>query len=211
MFGYGIPIYVNIEYPWTWHGVKPNPPFVPEDDPNNTVNSYRRNFNVPHDWANRRVLLTFDGVNSFFFVWLNGEKVGFGKDSRTPVEFDITQYLKAGDNLLAVENFRWSDGSYLEDQDMWRLSGIFRDVYLWSPPNVHLRDFEVKTELDAEYHDAQIKGTAQLVNYGQTLANVTVQADLVAPDGQTVLSSSAEKNIGAGEEKELVSSVAAFD
>ncbi len=146
--GYGIPIYVNIRYPWTWQGVKPNPPFVPEDDPNNTVNAYRRQFTVPRDWAGRRVFLTFDGVNSFFYLWINGQKVGLGKDSRTPVEFDITPYLAPGENLLAVENFRWCDGSYLEDQDMWRMSGIFRDVYLWSPPNVHIRDLEVKTDLD---------------------------------------------------------------
>ena len=92
--GYGIPIYVNIRYPWAWQ-VQPTPPFVPEDDPNNTVNSYRRTFNVPKDWSGRRVFLTFDGVNSFFFLWINGKKVGMGKDSRTPVEFDITQYLQA--------------------------------------------------------------------------------------------------------------------
>src|ERR1039457_5223711 len=151
-----LPIYVNIQYPWTWHGVKPNPPLVPEDDPNNTVNSYRRKFTVPGDWAGRHVLLTFDGVNSFFYLWINGQKVGLGKDSRTPVEFDITQYLRPGENLLAVENFRWSDGSYLEDQDMWRLSGIFRDVYLWSPPKVHIRDLEVKTDLDGQYRDATL-------------------------------------------------------
>jgi len=116
--GLRVPIYVNIRYPWTWHGVEPNPPFVPEDDPNNTVNSYRREFEVPQDWKGRRVLLTFDGVNSFFQLWVNGEKVGLGKDSRTPVEFDITAFVKPGKNLLAVENFRWCDGSYLEDQDM---------------------------------------------------------------------------------------------
>ena len=88
----------------------------------------------PKDWAGRRVFLTFDGVNSFFYLWVNGQKVGMGKDSRTPVEFDITQYLKPGENLLAVENFRWCDGSYLEDQDFWRMSGIFRDVYLGRRP-----------------------------------------------------------------------------
>ena len=131
--GYGIPIYVNYHFPWRqlW-----TPPSVPGDDPNNSVNAYRRTFEVPKAWDGRRVLLTFDGVNSFFDLWINGRKVGMGKDSRTPVEFDITKFIQPGNNLLALENFRWSDGSYLEDQDMWRLSGIFRDVYLWSPPNV---------------------------------------------------------------------------
>ncbi len=96
------------------------------------------------------MFLTFDGVNSFFYLWINGEKVGMGKDSRTPVEFDITKYLKPGKNLIAVENFRWCDGSYLEDQDFWRMSGIFRDVYLWSAPVQHVRDLEVKTDFDAQ-------------------------------------------------------------
>src|SRR5262249_55228057 len=98
--GYGVPIYVNIRYPWTWHGLQPNPQFVDEDDTNNTLNSYRHVFSVPKEWAGRRVLMTFDGVNSFFYLWINGQKVGLGKDSRTPVEFDITKYLQPGENLV---------------------------------------------------------------------------------------------------------------
>ena len=191
MSGYGIPIYVNIRYPWTWHGKEPNPPFIPEDEPNNTINSYRRTFTVPSDWSGRHVLLTFDGVNSFFFLWINGQKVGFGKDSRTPTEFDITTYLVPGENLLAVENFRWSDGSYLEDQDMWRMSGIFRDVYLWSPPEVHIRDLEVKTELDSAYRDAQLVVNAEITNYGNKLQNVSIRTQLLDPSGKTVISPSA--------------------
>jgi beta-galactosidase len=142
--GYGIPIYVNIPYPWP----KPwAPPFTPDDDPNNTVNSYRRTFDLPAEWNGRRIFITFDGVNSFFYLWINGRKVGLGKDARTPVEFDITKYVEPGKkNLIAVENFRWCDGSYLEDQDFWRMSGIFRDVYLWSAPQMHIRDFEVKAD-----------------------------------------------------------------
>jgi beta-galactosidase len=200
LFGYGIPIYVNITYPWTWHGTPPNPPFIPLTDPNNTVNAYRRTFEVPKDWAGRHVFLTFDGVNSFFDLWINGQKTGMGKDSRTPVEFDITSYLKPGRNLIAVENFRWSDGSYLEDQDMWRLSGIFRDVYLWSPPNVHVRDLDVQTDLDDQYRDATVQGRARLVNYAQEPANVVIHVELIGPAGDTVLSQSTEKSLGAGEE-----------
>ncbi len=200
MLGYGIPIYVNIQYPWTWHGVKPNPPVVPEDDPNNTVNSYRHTFTVPSEWSGRRVFLTFDGVNSFFFLWLNGQKVGVGKDSRTPVEFDITEYLKPGQNLLAVENLRWSDGSYLEDQDMWRMSGIFRDVYLWSPPNVHIRDLENRVEFDDQYQNAEVHGTLKLVNYGKETATVVLHPTLFDPQGNEVMSPRVEKTVGAGEE-----------
>ncbi len=200
MFGYGIPIYVNIRYPWTWHGVKPNPPFVPEDDPNNTVNSYRRTFSVPNEWSGRHVFLTFDGVNSFFCLWINGQKVGLGKDSRTPVEFDITGFLKPGENLIALENFRWSDGSYLEDQDMWRMSGIFRDVYLWSPPNVHIRDLENRVDFDDQYQNAEVHGTLHLVNYGKDAATVVLHPTLFDPSGNEVMSPQVEKTIGAGEE-----------
>jgi beta-galactosidase len=202
MHGYGVPIYVNIKYPWTWHGVNPNPPFVPEDDPNNTVNSYRREFDVPQDWNGRRILLTFDGVNSFFHLWINGEKVGLGKDSRTPVEFDITAFVKPGRNLLAVENFRWCDGSYLEDQDMWRLSGIFRDVYLWSPPDVHIRDFQVKTELDAQYRDAELRVELKLDNAGGATGAATVEAELFDAQGKSVAGLAMQKlDVGAGQEK----------
>jgi len=183
MHGHGIPIYVNIRYPWPepW-----NPPEVPRDDPNNTVNQYRREFTVPRSWEGRRVLLTFDGVNSGFQVWVNGHWVGLGKDSRTPVEFDITPYVKPGRNLLAVENYRWCDASYLEDQDFWRLSGIFRDVYLWSPPKVHIRDFEVRTDLDEAYRDAMLTVTVEVENHTDHTAPVTAGLELLDPNGRAV-------------------------
>lgn len=182
--GYGIPIYVNIPYPWR----KPwTPPLVPGDDPNNTINYYRKNFTVPKDWDGRPVFITFDGVNSFFYLWVNGQKVGFGKDSRTPVEFDITQYLRPGENTLAVENFRWCDGSYLEDQDFWRMSGIFRDVYLWSPPELHIQDFEIKTHLDETYTTATFKVAVSVVNYGSKEAVATVEARLLDAAGKVFL------------------------
>ena len=129
-----------------------DPPNIPAD--NNPVGSYRRRFTVPAAWAGRDVFLTFDGVESAFYLWVNGERVGYSEDSRTPAEFDITKYLKAGENLLAVEVYRWCDGSYLEDQDFWRLSGIFRDVTLWSAGPLHVRDLEIRTDLDAAYKDA---------------------------------------------------------
>lgn len=181
--GYGIPIYVNIPYPWP----KPwRPPLVPADDPNNTVNSYRRPFTVPAAWAGRPVLLTFDGVNSFCQVWVNGHFVGMGKDSRTPLEFDLTPFLVPGENMLAVENFRWCDGSYLEDQDFWRLSGIFRDVYLWSPPEVHIRDFEVQTDLDARYRDATLQVNLKITNYTRRPRALFLEATLLDPAGRPV-------------------------
>jgi beta-galactosidase len=200
MEGYGIPIYVNITYPWAWGGKQPEPPFIPIADRNNTVNSYRHSFTLPTAWKGRRVFLTFDGVNSFFSLWVNGQKVGVGKDSRTPVEFDLTAYLKPGQNLIAVENFRWCDGSYLEDQDMWRMSGIFRDVYLWSPPNLHVRDLEVKTDLDAEYRGAQLTGKAHLVNYGTQDATLSVRVQLLDPAGQMVFDEKEQTTVPAGRE-----------
>ncbi|HTJ00206.1 MAG TPA: glycoside hydrolase family 2 TIM barrel-domain containing protein [Dongiaceae bacterium] len=184
MFGHGIPIYVNIRFPWLEE--PPTPPVVPDNDPNNTVNSYRRTFEVPSNWAGRRVFVTFDGVNSFFQLWVNGQKVGLGKDSRTPVEFDLTPYVKPGKNLIAVENFRWCDGSYLEDQDMWRLSGIFRDVYLWSAPDLHMRDVQVNTDLDAQYRDATLRVAVQLRNYAAAEAPAQVQAELLDARGRRV-------------------------
>ncbi|HKL23013.1 MAG TPA: hypothetical protein VJ904_14500, partial [Tichowtungia sp.] len=123
--GYGIPIYSNVKYPF-----EKNAPVI--DAEINPVGSYRRTFEVPADWSGRKTLLTFDGVNSAFYLWVNGQKVGYSQGSRTPAEFDITKFLQPGINLLAVEVYRWCDGSYLEDQDFWRLAGIFRDVYLTS-------------------------------------------------------------------------------
>ncbi|NJB85854.1 beta-galactosidase [Lewinella marina] len=139
--GHGTPIYTNITYPFP-----ANPPFIDHD--HNPVGSYRRNFTVPADWAGQEIYLHFGGVSSAFYVWVNGERVGYSEGSKTPAEFRITHYLRPGENTLAVEVYRWSDGSYLEDQDFWRLSGIDRDVYLYATPKVTLRDFRVVASLD---------------------------------------------------------------
>ena len=127
MQGFGIPIYSNVRYPFAFDDDNPR---VPRDD--NPVGSYRTTFTVPAGWAGRRVYLHFAGVDSAFYLWVNGTRVGYSEDSRTPAEFDVTKYLAEGANTLAVEVYRWSDGSFLEDQDMFRMSGIFRDVYLCS-------------------------------------------------------------------------------
>lgn len=204
--GHGIPIYTNIKYPWK----EVNPPHPPEDY--NPVSAYRRTFSVPAGWAGREVFLTFDGVNSFCHVWLNGARLGFNKDSRTPATFRITPHLKAGENLLAVEVFRWCDGSYLEDQDFWRLSGIFRDVYLWSAPPVHVRDFTVRTELDGEYRDARLVVTAEIRNLGEAAAGGTVELALIDPDGDEIArTAQAFTPVPAGDSREVVQTVAVAD
>jgi len=186
--GFGMPIYTNIKYPWK----VANPPLIPDDY--NPVSALRRTFTVPAAWQGQEVFLTFDGVNSFFYLWLNGQKLGFSKDSRTPATFRITPYLRPGQNLLAVEVFRWNDGSYLEDQDFWRLSGIFRNVTLWSTPAVHVRDFEVQTRLDADYRDAEFVLTAEMKNYSGAAQEVALEATLLDPAGQVVFTAPVAKS-----------------
>ena len=140
MRGWGIPLYVHIGYPFP-----KRPPYVNRAD--NPVSNYRRTFSVPGDWRGRRSILRFEGVASAFHVWVNGRHVGYSEDSFGTSEFDVTSCLNASDapNLLCVEVYRWSDGSYIEDQDMFRFSGVFRDVKLWSMPNEGVWDFAVKT------------------------------------------------------------------
>jgi beta-galactosidase len=180
MFGYGIPVYLNIPYVF-----KRNPPYIQHDY--NPVGSYRTEFAIPEEWGSRQVFLHFDGVESAFYLWINGEKVGYSQGSRTPAEFNITKYLKAGKNILAAEVYRWSDGSYLECQDFWRLSGIFRSVYLFSTPNVHVRDFEIKTELDKNYADATLSVTAKVWNYGENnCEKLKVQISLYDSDNKLI-------------------------
>jgi beta-galactosidase len=148
MQGYSYPIYVNQSYEFEGF-MKPAPPKVPQDY--NPVGSYRTEFLVPEGWKGRQVFLHFGAVKSFMYAYLNGTRIGMGKDGKTPVEFNITPYLKEGTNLLAVEVFRWSDGTYLECQDMWRMSGINRDVYLYSTPTTRIRDFFVVGGLFSNY------------------------------------------------------------
>ncbi|WP_433872701.1 glycoside hydrolase family 2 TIM barrel-domain containing protein [Saccharopolyspora sp. CA-218241] len=149
--GYGHPIYLNQKYPWVGYE-QPQVPRAPTRV--NPVGSYRRDFELPDGWRGRRVLLSFQGVKSAFYVWVNGRKVGYSEDSFTAADFDITEHVRPGANTVAVEVYQWSDGSWLECQDMIDLSGIFREVFLYATPEVHLRDVRVRTGLDAEYRDA---------------------------------------------------------
>ncbi len=191
MKGFGTPIYLASGYPF-----KIDPPSVTDTPPTNwtaflqrdPVGSYRRGFELPADWGGRRVFIHFDGVNSAFYLWVNGVEVGFSKDSRTPAEFEITDLLHDGNNQIAAQVFRWSDGSYLEDQDMWRLSGIFRGVYLYSTAAAHIRDFAVRTDLDSNYCDATLEIQPVLAaEPGLTLSNWTVRAQLFDTNGNPAL------------------------
>lgn len=179
LHGYGIPIYTNVTYPFDVS----QQPKAPREK--NEVGSYRLNFKIPDNWQGREIFIHFAGVKSAFYVWVNGHEVGYSQDSMTPAEFNMTPYLTDGDNLLAVEVYRWSDGSYLEDQDMWRFSGIFRDVYLLARPKVHIQDFFATTELDTLYRDGVLSVSAVVRNHGETPSqSVRLELRLNRDDGR---------------------------
>jgi beta-galactosidase len=182
--GCDIPIYTNVAYPFPMD--PRGAPVVPKEK--NSVGSYRTTFILPNDWTGRRVFLHFDGVDSAFYLWVNGTKVGYNEDSRTDAEFNVTPYVKAGKNLIAVEVYRFSDGAYLENQDMFHLSGIFRDVYLWSTADQHIRDFEVQTDLDANYQNAILKIQASIINFEGNVSPGSLTAALLDEGGKPVLS-----------------------
>ncbi len=155
LLGHGVPIYTNTKYPFP-----ENPPHIPHEY--NPVGSYRKDFNVPAEWKGREIYIHFGGVRSAMYLWINGKKVGYSQGSKTPAEFRITPYLKKGRNSLAVEVYRWSDGSYLEGQDYWKISGIERDVFLYSTPKVRIRDFYAKPLLDAVYKNGTLEIDVEL-------------------------------------------------
>lgn len=156
--GYDPPIMTNIKYPFP-----ADPPKVPKDS--NATGLFKTTFSIPDSWKGKQVFLHFAGAQSTLEVWINGKKTGYHEDGMTPAEFNITSYLQKGENTLSAKVINWSDGSYLEDQDYWRLSGIYRDVFLFCTPEVHIRDFQVKTDLDSEYQDALFNLKLKLKNY----------------------------------------------
>lgn len=174
MKGYGTPIYTNSTYPF------PNrPPFITRTNP---VGSYFRTFEIPADWDGKQIILHFGGVKSAFYVWVNGQMVGYSEDSCLPAEFDVTEKVQKGKNTVAVQVFRWSDGSYLEDQDHWRMSGIHREVMLLAQPQVALNDFFVRTKFDENLDDAllQIRPVVTMKD-SINIEGWTVEAMLYSP------------------------------
>jgi beta-galactosidase len=182
LFGYGTAIYTNIPYPF----VPVDPPYIPKDD--NPTGCYRTTFKVPSQWQNMQITLEFGGVSSAYYVWLNGRFVGYSEDSFLPAEFDITPFLVEGDNILAVKVHKYSDGSYLEDQDHWRLGGIQRDVFITASPKVQLYDFVVRTELDNYYRDAALQIRPVFKVFDQVdYKGYELQVQLLDPLGKLVL------------------------
>lgn len=197
LHGYGLPIYVNQAYEFAGKkitGPDLHPPFdIPVD--NNPVGSYRKKFILPKNWDGREVFIHLGAVKSAFFIWVNGIKVGYSEDSKLAAEFDISKYLQPGENLIALQVYRWSDGSYLECQDMWRISGIERDIYLYATPILDVRDFKSIANLDNTYKKGLLAVTTEINSYkiehntNHSKADTfSVSLNLVAPNGKSVYS-----------------------
>ena len=171
--GFGYPIYANVEYPFR------ETPFVTPKDTQNHVGSYRKTINIPTEWDGRRTFIEFGAASSTLTLWVNGRRVGYAQGSRTPLEFDITEFVQPGENLIAAQVMRWNDGSWLENQDAWSLSGIFRDVTLSSRPQTHIRDFFAATSLTDNYRDGVLDLSVDLRSFEQqSLVGYSVQATL---------------------------------
>jgi beta-galactosidase len=204
--GYSYPIYTNVKYPFNMtdstdrHIVSPageksqeegnpfyrslTPPYVPK---NNPTGCYVTKFTVPEDWDRREIFINFEGVESAFYLWINGQKIGYSQDSKLNAEFNITRFIRAGENTIAAQVMRWSDGTYLEDQDYWHLSGIYRSVVLYSKPKAHIRDFKVMAPLDELYQDAELIVYCYM-NRIEGFADYTVSAKLLDMNGVEVIS-----------------------
>ena len=190
MQGFGIPIYTNVSYPF-----KKKHPFVTLTPPKefssfelrNPVGSYKRNFNIPANWDDKTLYVKFNGVKSAFYLWVNGKKVGYSQGSMTPSTFDISEYVNEGENSIAVEVYRWSDGSYLECQDMWRLSGIYRDVTLIAKNKANIRDFKIDTDFDENYKNAQFTIRVDVKNTStETIKGLRVKATILDSNNKIV-------------------------
>ncbi|MBK8947165.1 MAG: DUF4981 domain-containing protein [Ignavibacteriae bacterium] len=190
--GYGIPIYTNLRYEWAFDNSQV-PPFV--DMENNYFGYYKREFEVPNEWNDREIFIHFGSIKSAGYIWINGKKVGFTKDGKTPAEFNITNFVKTGNNNLAVEVIKWTDGSYLECQDFWRLSGITRDVFIYSQPKVRVRDFFVKSSLINNFQDVKINIDIEIKNHLNKNVQKQISYELIDESGIKIFSENKSLNI----------------
>ena len=208
--GFGKPIYTNYIYPFHLNKLEPylqqpsltgaatseqflmNPPFVPKDNP---TGCYVRTFELPTAWREKSVFINFDGVESAFYLWINGQPVGYSQDSKLPAKFDLTAFVQPGRNTIAVQVLRWSDGTWLEDQDYWHISGIFRSVRLIAKPQIHLRDWWVQATPNADGEGATYKAEVhikELAGY----ADHTVRVQLFDSAGKLVVQKERRQNLG---------------
>ena len=192
--GYGTALYVNHPYEFVERDPKTRfpkmaPPYLPEENP---VGVYRREIEIPADWDNRDIFLTIDGAKSGVYVYINGKEVGYSEDSKTAAEFKINKYVNTGTNSLVIKIFRWSTGSYLEAQDFWRISGIERDVFLWSQPKFALHDFRVTSTLDDSYKNGIFKLETTVHNFTRKVGYGDVTYELIDDAGNTVATGTKE-------------------
>ena len=183
--GYGIPIYTNIKYDFGYL-ITPDPPHVPHQY--NPVGSYRREIMVDKNWDGKDIYIQFGAVRSCFYLWINGQWVGYSEDSKLPAEFNITKYLKPGQkNLIAFQVYRWSDGTYIEDQDMWRLAGVNRDVYMYARNPIHIRDVEIIPDLTDNYKNGNLKISLDFLNNNEAaLKNYKASFELSDSSGKSI-------------------------
>ncbi len=201
--GYGYPLYLDESYSFP-----PNPPYVPADD--NPVGSYRRTFVIPESWNGNEIFLHFGGVSSAMYLWVNGQRVGYSQGSRNPAEFRITPYVRTGSNLIAVEVFRWSDGSYLEGQDMWRISGIKRDVFVYLTPSTRLRDIWARPQLDDAYRNGLLEVDVTVESHREVEANpYLVSVDLFDAAGNSVWDAPQQVDVRAAAQGDTTITVSA--
>jgi len=180
MKGYGDPLFRNVTTPF-----RPDPPRIPREY--NPTGSYRRSFNIPASWKNKEIFLRMEKVASASFVWINGKEVGYNEGGQEPAEYNITQYIRSGKNTLAVVVYKYSDGYYLEDQDYWRLAGIFDDVWLYATPKIHIFDWVATTDLDEYYTDAKLNISLDIRNYAEAAINgYSVRTTLLDKDRNVV-------------------------
>ena len=187
--GYGTPIYTNITYPFP-----KRPPFIPHDD--NPVGSYRKTFTLPDGWADKRVVLHFGGSTAGMYVWVNGQRVGYVQSTKNPAEFDVTGIVKPGENVVACRVLRWTDGSYLEDQDFWRLSGIDRSVEIYATPKTYIADFFANAGLDASYRDGRLDLMVDVD--GPAKSGSRISFELFDSEGRKVMDGSKSVNASDG-------------
>jgi beta-galactosidase len=198
MQGFGDPLFRNVKTPFP-----PNPPYVPKEY--NPTGSYRRSFNMPVSWKEKEVFLRMEKTQSASFVWVNGKEVGYNEGGQEPAEYNITKYLKTGKNIIAVNVYKYSDGYYLEDQDYWRLAGIFDDVWLFATPKAHIFDWVATTDFDKSYTDSRLDLSVDVKNYSEKPAgSFTVRTTLYDKEKKAVKTFFSEKFAFGSENKQTI-------
>jgi beta-galactosidase len=196
MQGFGDPLFRNVSTPF-----KPNPPYYPKEY--NPTGSYRKTFSIPSSWKGRKIFLRMEKTASASFVWVNGREAGYNEGAQEPAEYDITEFVKPGSNVIAVNVYKYSDGYYLEDQDYWRLAGIFDDVWIYATPSLHIFDWQAVTDLDEKYIDANLNLSVNIKNFSEaTVQNISVKATLYDASKKIIKTLSSDKfNVDRGSGK----------